>query len=292
MIIAKSQVSVVIPIYRINLKESEHKSLYQCLDLLGHYHVSFIHAESFNFHLFCEVNKVNKTHYNITNVVFPDFYFDGIAGYNSLLLNNKFYQTFSKFQYILIYQLDAWVFKDELSFWLSQNYDYIGAPWIGNKHPSIIQNKVGNGGFSLRKVNSFLKILNSPRFNYSPVLNFSKLRKSYLDFYGETNQTLSTLKHLKVLFKSLVRASGYNNTLNYFRYQGINEDVLWGVYVPSIFPDFRIPSIDVAIKFSIESNPEYFMSLISPILPFGCHAWERWGKDFWQPYIISSLLKD
>ncbi len=31
---------------------------------------------------------------------------------------------------MLIYQLDAYVFKGEWLFWANQEYDYIGAPWI------------------------------------------------------------------------------------------------------------------------------------------------------------------
>lgn len=30
----------------------------------------------------------------------------------------------------MIYQLDAWVFNDELSSWCSLGYDYIGAPFF------------------------------------------------------------------------------------------------------------------------------------------------------------------
>lgn len=31
---------------------------------------------------------------------------------------------------MLVYQLDAYAFKDELFFWASLGYDYIGAPWM------------------------------------------------------------------------------------------------------------------------------------------------------------------
>jgi len=72
----------------------------------------------------------------------------------------------------------------------------------------------------------------------------------------------------------------------------INEDILWGVYAPIIFQEFKIPSIDVAMRFSIETNPENTMLLISPNLPFGCHAWEKLAKSFWQPFINSSLVSN
>lgn len=63
-------------------------------------------------------------------VPFPDTYFKGIAGYNRLMMSPEFYETFAQWEYILIYQTDAWVFSDRLSEWCSKGYDYIGAPWI------------------------------------------------------------------------------------------------------------------------------------------------------------------
>jgi hypothetical protein len=61
---------------------------------------------------------------------FADRYFRNIEGYNALMLSPDFYGRFSNYDYVLIYQLDAWVFKDELQYWCGQGYDYIGAPWM------------------------------------------------------------------------------------------------------------------------------------------------------------------
>jgi len=60
------------------------------------------------------------------------------------------------------------VFQDDLSHWCKLDYDYIGAPWLeappitSGKKPFInisnfLINKVGNGGFSLRKVKPHIK---------------------------------------------------------------------------------------------------------------------------------------
>ena len=73
---------------------------------------------------------------------------------------------------MLIYQLDCYVFSDRLLYWCNKKYDYIGAPWIASKKTVVkkllssfdnnhkrrrskIFFKVGNGGFSLRKIESF-----------------------------------------------------------------------------------------------------------------------------------------
>jgi hypothetical protein len=63
---------------------------------------------------------------------------------------------------MLIYQLDAWVFKDDLMKWCNKGYDYIGAPWFedfGSYEKGKKLWRVGNGGFSLRKIKYFCKVL-------------------------------------------------------------------------------------------------------------------------------------
>ena len=77
------------------------------------------------------------------------------------------------YQQPLIYQLDAFVFYDALEIFCSLGYDYIGAPWPYYTWRSFIHDKtprVGNGGFSLRKVEKFYKIVKtfaaSTKFRY------------------------------------------------------------------------------------------------------------------------------
>ncbi len=105
---------------------------------------------------------------------------NGIAGYNKMMLSKEFYQLFDDSEYILICHLDAWIFRDELSAWCSKGYDCIAPTWIRRKVYDLpllstyfslkklltkkdgkiikedIYNKVGNGGLSLRKVDSFI----------------------------------------------------------------------------------------------------------------------------------------
>ena len=84
------------------------------------------------------------------------------------MLNPNFYQRFRRFEYILIYQLDAFVFSDRLEEFCRLGYDYIGAPWPlgdGNKHNEelVVEGNhfltVGNGGFSLRRVQACIDAL-------------------------------------------------------------------------------------------------------------------------------------
>ncbi|MDE6567746.1 MAG: hypothetical protein K2K70_08460 [Lachnospiraceae bacterium] len=96
---------------------------------------------------------------------FPKYFFDGIAGYNQLMMLKEFYKRFELYKYILIYQLDAFVFSDQLLHFCKLEYDYIGAPWLrGHRYINGLERKylyVGNGGFSLRKVHAFCRILDN-----------------------------------------------------------------------------------------------------------------------------------
>lgn len=157
------EVAVVIPIYKVMPSESEIKSFKQCLAVLRDYPIILIAPLNLDIQLYNEIAGKK-----LTCIRFANRYFISTKGYSELLLNRLFYKHFTAFTSILIYQLDAWVFRDELSYWCSLGYDYIGAPWLdappisSGKKPlinfsSLLRNKVGNGGFSLRKVKPHLR---------------------------------------------------------------------------------------------------------------------------------------
>ena len=141
-----SKVAVVVPVYKEELNEFEKISLSQARKILGKYPLVFVAPEGKNFSYFAPKDFVAH---------FPPKFFQSAKTYNRLLLSPQFYETFADFDYILIYQLDAFVFYDALEFFCSLGFDYIGAPvayhsWYGMKTKKIP--RVGNGGFSLRKV--------------------------------------------------------------------------------------------------------------------------------------------
>lgn len=181
MISNKNLVAVVIPIYKTELTLIELAILEHNLAVLNSYPIVIVCPEDlsvFEIQVFRNCQKLDIKR-------FSNNYFTSIEGYNKLMLASEFYSYFSEFRYILICQTDAFVFKDELSLWCDKNYDYIGGPWLGssnnrylNKLNSLLADfnlikrrdrwflfKVGNGGFSLRKVSSFLKVLAHPDYN-------------------------------------------------------------------------------------------------------------------------------
>jgi len=137
---------VVIPVYREEIDALERISLAQVRRVLGNYPLIFVAPEGKIFSYFDEGDMVAH---------FPPPFFQNVAAYSYLLLSPEFYEAFANFDYILIYQLDAFVFYDALEDFCALGYDYIGAPWPRIAYFSYRNKKtprVGNGGFSLRRV--------------------------------------------------------------------------------------------------------------------------------------------
>ena len=255
------KVVVIIPFYRDTISAYEQIAIDQCETVLSNYPIIAIKPESLVLPAATEKYAFSKT------VSFDDKYFKGIKGYNSLMLSDLFYRKFLDYDYILIYQLDAFVFKDELDFWCRQGYDYIGAPWIRNKiYPNIVKelasrflfkvhtrfdlkknglptkkqfdNKVGNGGFSLRRVKKFYEI-------------------------------------------SIKMRGGIEKYLQRDEHE-YNEDAFWSIEVNRSKKRLKIPSYIVGLKFSMEIFPYRAFNINNEQLPFGCHAWDI-HLDFWRP---------
>lgn len=149
-----SKVAVVIPVYKEELDPLEKISLAQVRKVLGKYPIVFVAPEGKIFSYFEAGDMIAH---------FPQGFFQNTDTYSKFLLSPQFYEPFEDFEYILIYQLDAFVFYDALEDFCSLGYDYIGAPWPYIAYFSFQAEKkprVGNGGFSLRKVATCYELLN------------------------------------------------------------------------------------------------------------------------------------
>src|ERR1700730_8488831 len=101
---------------------------------------------------------------------FPSRYFKDRFAYNRLMLNERFYRGFAEYEYILIYQLDCLVFSSNLEQWCHREWD-VGAPWLKTTDdPSRGFSAVGNGGLSLRRVSSALRVLQSTKLVEDPAV--------------------------------------------------------------------------------------------------------------------------
>ena len=258
---------VLIPLYRNYLLDYEAISIRQNTRILKDFHIYFISPLKLkNNTKFEELVKKYKTpvHY------FDDKFFKNINGYNKLMLNLEFYKFYIRYDFMLICQLDALVLFDRLDYWVKQNYDYIGAPWLV-KSDNPYFDSMGNGGFSLRKIQSFILVLTSSDFFYSS------------DKYICLPVRLG-LKNL-FLLRAINKLNKACHKINYLRFflmiYNTNEDYFWAFLAKFFINDFILPSPKTALRFSFEVEPKQCYKLNNNKLPFGCHAFQKYDIDFW-----------
>ena len=153
----KEECCVVVPVYKKNLTFFEQTSLMQCVRILGQKHDIYLVAP---YGLDLTEYKSLCPGFKFKEKRFSAGFFDGIEGYNQLCKRWEFYNSFNEYLYMLVYQLDCWIFEDKIDYFTGLNYDYIGAPWIeiDTRANQIKVTKCGNGGFSLRRIDKFIDV--------------------------------------------------------------------------------------------------------------------------------------
>ena len=276
------KIRIVIPVYKQHLSPSEEYSLRQCLRVLNHYPVTYVTLPELNI----EKYRNLSIQVDVNFEYFDRSYFESVNSYNRLLLSRDFYLRFRQEDYILIYQLDGFVFKDELAYWCEKDFDYIGAPWF--KHHGTHENgntlyKVGNGGVSLRRISSFLERFDKPMPMSVFPFYVKNIRKK--KFFS---MCLNTVKIFFLLLFS-------NKTVEYYLLnltdERINEDTFWSEALANTPVALKVPDVITAARFCIEKSPSYLFHLIGEELPFSCHAYEKYEfESFWQDKIFSVNL--
>jgi hypothetical protein len=165
--------------------------------------------------------------------------------------------------------------------------DYVAPPWVRRVREE--QNitgfeNCGNGGFSLRKVSAFLKVI------------YSKRRISSEEAWriGCGWRPKSQRLYLQPI-RYLMKLEGFNRA----RWARVlqtwpsktykNEDKFWANYAQIIYPNFKISNANVGLKFGFDDAPRYCYKKNNEQLPFGCHGWHKYDREFWEPFLISAL---
>lgn len=221
------------------IQEWEHISLQQANRILTRYPKVFIAPESLRFDYGPEYQSWGVER-------FPDTYFKSTETYSELCLSKSFYARFKIYEYMLIYQTDAFVFSDQLEKFCALGFDYIGAP-VPKSVWRFLPAHVGNGGLSLRKINSVLRVLDQ--------------KKAVLRWAAQTYSSGFLALRLQI------------------------EDQFFAYCSTLIDLHFSVPSIQVAARFSVESDfgGTYQRSLKD--VPFGCHRWYQNNFFVWWPII-------
>lgn len=252
------RVAVAIPIYKETITDLEKISLLQAVRKLSSYEIFLVKPRSLSLLTYKTIAPSLKF------IELDDRYFRSIAGYNELMISPVFYRPFLAFEYVLVYQLDAFVFGDSLDPWCNSDLDYVGAPWINNSVVEKFQRDLSSSRFGLLRA-------------IKKRIDFSTNRTALVGNGGLSLRRVRKFYHLSVILKPVLSILGYH----------WNEDLVWSIFVPKYYPWFKVAAPNEAIRFSVEAEPENALRLLGGAKPFGTHAWYATPEmlKFWSPYI-------
>lgn len=239
----KNKLVIVVPVYKEGLNPLEQFSVDYLLQKVPGRQIVFVGPKGLNR------NYYSDRYRDIPFQPFEDRFFASIIGYNHLLLDPAFYRSFSEYDYMLIYQTDALIFRDDLDLWMARGFDYIGAPWPSGVEINLAVGRfavgsgvnlkpyVGNGGFSLRSIPKSIEVLKE----------FDDIREYWVKC-------------------------------------GSSEDLFFA-FMGMLSESFAIPNQMIASRFALELDADKYYQMNGSEVPTGCHAWCKHDLEFWKKII-------
>jgi len=260
-------VAVVVPIFNRSHFTSEEEISFRHLEhYLGGYDKYLVAPESLD---------VERPGFEVKR--FGDRFFGSITAHTRLMLDPQFYEAFSQYRFILTYHLDALVFSDQLLQWCEMDFDFIGAPRIGTSDRPHI---VGNGGFALRKVESMLKVLRSHEYAVDPAQYWRSISAG-------KPMPLRLLYLPKKYLKYLRYFNNINRDIDHCMQMPVPcEDIFLSESAAKYYPEFKFAPLDLAFRFAFDEMPRLCFEMTNHTLPFGCHAWYKQDREFWEPFLL------
>jgi len=263
----RNRVVVLIFTHKPELAWQERIALEQCHRVLGNHPTQLVCPQGM------DVAEYQNLAPNLQVDYIPACWLASVAAYNRLKLSPWLYRRYAEFDFMLTYELDAFVFRDELDEWCERGWDYIGAPWFvgfNNATAGAPYLGVGNSGFSLRRIKTMLRISTTWRC-------VEPTQALWIRSFASRS---SLPRRLQFFAKAVL----FNNFHFPFCPQ-VFEDYHWGIHAAKAFPEFRLAPIEDAARFSFEVNPERLFKECGGQLPFGCHKWMHYSPEFWLPRI-------
>lgn len=264
------RIAICIPIYKEIPDVYELISIDRLVKVTQYkYDIYFVRPNT-EFNMQAYYDAMPGWEHHVFELPFDVSYFANITTYSELCKSYEFYSAFAEYDYLLIYQTDCYIVRDEIDDWASKGYDYIGAPIVGTgsgwKHVPY----VGNGGFSLRKVSKFLELTNPEG-----------------EFLTE--------------FANEIKEANDANENGYVEF----EDLYFAELVPFLYSDFTKPNYNLAGQFAWDRNVDALYNVYLGKLPMGLHAFHKaWkfyrdkidvydksGMDNWYAEFIASIKK-
>lgn len=264
--------AIVIPTHKSTLDEEEIASLRNTLGVLSAWDVFIVlpHDVSATYY---EQFRTESVSLKILNL--EPGYLGSIEKYNAMGLSSSFYKRFEEFEYMLICHLDAWVFRDDLGYWMSMGYDYIGAPLFLEEPPhyttlfGLAAPIGGNGGLCLRRTKKMLEITERLEVRFSYLLFIRGA------FFLVRNRRFDLLRTYSYICRSI-----RSDHVAFQRKHNVYEDVMISVLYALLDPGLRVAPPNVSRKFCLEVNMEEITNKgLKLKLPFGLHGYNKYMSD-------------
>ncbi len=259
----KKQCVVVIPLYKKEPGELEKVSFRHTMKV-SRYDVVIICPENFDFSVYKQLAEGQEFEVKY----FSDDYFTSQKSYSDLCVSECFYKAFSEYEYMLMCQLDAYLFDDDFSYYFDNKIDFVGPPVYKGYGKATNPDYLGffNGGFCLRNIAQCQKACKE-------IKKFKNVWKLYRKrIFGKRD----VLRNIAWKFK---RPFTKRTPL-------CSEDRFFCNFVPGYMNDFRIATYEEAFGFGFEGVPAYMLEKRGGKLPNGCHAFNRYELwEFWKNYI-------
>jgi len=236
-------VIAAVPIFKEKLSKLEEFALDRTFKVLTEREIMFFCPDGLN------ISYYRRRFSNAKYIYFDKSFFSSVQDYSRLLLTKEFYDTFSASEFLLVVQPDVYIFRDDLDHWVSQPFDYIGAPWPHGMQLNLklgrylsvdgkaVISYVGNGGFSLRRTNQCKRLIEE-----------------------------------------------FPDVIDTFFKSGSSEDLFFSI-VGQLSSSFILPNQIVASKFAIEVEAEHYQKICGDVSPMGVHAFEKYSPEFWREKI-------
>ncbi len=245
--ILQAKTAILIIVHKPILNELEKISIAQAFSIFNKRDIYFIVPSNLNLSFYIK-HFPKAFFYKI-----EEKWLSNYVNFNKFKLQPFLYESFLKYEFVLFYEPDCFIFSDNLDYFASLKLDYIAPKWPkktviswfenAKVYPKYLYffhritsykflNMVGNGGFSLRRTAVFYKLLS---------------------------------KHKNLAEKTT-----------------INEDLFISHILPFFNFNFKLAKPNEALKFGFDLNPEKCYEENNYELPMGCHAWFRNDEIFYE----------
>lgn len=139
---------VTLVVYKEHLENFEKLSLHRMFRVLHNYDITLICPEDLDMTEYDEIARA-ENYPNYIRWTFDKDYFTSKHSYNLLMVNYNFWYGVRNYDYIFNYQLDCYIFKDDLQKWMNESYDQVECICFDFKGDEFFN------GQGLRKVRAF-----------------------------------------------------------------------------------------------------------------------------------------